>query len=911
MRTRDKICILVLAVCGIVTLLEIPNLRSVWQQAGIAGGFVEKMQGGRSYFALKESAAVTDPEAAHVWTCCTTEPNEQDLAVMLAAYPDNEFFLARLVWQLTRAELVDTRAVLAAVDRLLFLNPDNAYYHGMKGWVLCHEAQTLAQIREAVPCFQRAEAASLEYRPFELYEARVDRLCDLSRVGLFSRSQARENAHYLCFRYEDLTKTYRTWFATMESSDRVLLRDFCTALGEMSSRVIESAQDSEDLFDGTMLSGVCEGTLLNRYDLSEPEIRLRRFRASRYFASLHLGHPEMEELMTLAIVWLVLNLPGAMLMSLACLWVLVILVNAFRGRAEGPGSGPWAYLVFILGTLGFLPLVTLQFWLAEESIRLPCLFSLAGAWVLWRIIRRVSCIQLNRCMQGLLVIVFMSGLFIFVPSVFWLRTLTICVTLLLLGLAAICTPGHGLSSWHGLKRFFDRTGMIVFDRTNLVRVLSSILPVVWMILLAGIHVLAPRWSELPLMLNNSLSLYEPLPQADQATYERAILEKDQTNQSILTSPDDLPRHFNVAAPDDMGRLLAERKASGQTVSDHKLLVLCRGCGFDARDVLLAVLQDPNHPEALCRRARWDDSSVKAPLRWLFEREMTAYGIHVPRNEEASERMSDEYDPLEHASMLMEIAYCLVRLSEPEEVRAIMASLSDLMDKQAHHASQEVQTDPNSVFHGRPSSTRRFPWDLDDVEYVKERWIDILGLLPEVQAKALFKAHLQQTDYADLLGKKKIKELLLSFQMLGDREMAEHVFQKVTASAPTRKKYNVPLGVPFSDFKIIEETATEVDDSVARLRPLFHHLDKQSIPLLLRQMNGDNEAIRSFVVWRLTTLGYEWSDGELKAISQDPCWQVRLNGLFAGGSDTWTKAMNDEHCLVRATAQVLMFRSATP
>jgi hypothetical protein len=746
MRTRDKTWIFVLAVCGILTLSGIPNLKFGWQLAGIAREYVEKIGGGKSYLTLRETAAATDPEAAHVWTCCTTEPNEQDLAVLLAKYPDNEFFLARLVWQLTKAELVDTRAALAAVDRLQALNPDNAYYYSMKGWVLCHAAQTLAQIREAVSCFEQANAAAVLYRPIELYEARVERLCVLSGIGLLARSQAKTGGLNLCFRYEDLTKTYRRWFITMESSDPVLLRDFCTVLSEVSMRVIESARDYEGLIDGTLLSGPCERTLLGRYDLSETETKQRRLRASRYFALLQLNDPEIEDLMTLAMMWLILTLPGLMLASLPCLWVLVTIVNTLRGRARGPGPGLWAYLVFVLGSIGFLILVALQLSLASKLNGLLCLIGMAGALSLWGIMWPVASVQRNRCVQGLLLILFMSGLFTLLPPISWLRLLACCVTLLLLGLTAVHIPDCRLSSWYVLRQFFARTGTTVSARTNLVRMLSRILPVSWIILLAGIHVLVPRWSELPLLLSNSLSLYEPLPQADQATYERTILEKGLSDQSAPSIPDDLPRHIHVAMSDDMAEMLAERKASGQPVSDHKLLVLCRVCGFDTRPVLLAALQDANQPEALCRRARWNDPSVKPSLRRLFEREMTAHGIHVPQNEEALGRGTEAFEPLEYPSLLMEIANCLVKLSTPVEAQAVMTSLSDLMERQARHMSSDVDSDPNTMLPGTPNTPRRFPWDPDDVKYVKEYWLDMLGLLPEAQAKTLFKAYLQKTDY---------------------------------------------------------------------------------------------------------------------------------------------------------------------
>jgi hypothetical protein len=89
-----------------------------------------------------------------------------------------------------------------------------------------------------------------------------------------------------------------------------------------------------------------------------------------------------------------------------------------------------------------------------------------------------------------------------------------------------------------------------------------------------------------------------------------------------------------------------------------------------------------------------------------------------------------------------------------------------------------------------------------------------------------------------------------------------------------------------------------------LYSVFVHLNAESIPLLLEYLNSDNEQLRAFLVWRLTSLGYEWPRDRLRVLLKDPYWKVRLNVLFALEPNGLEKALDDQNAVVRIIAQML-------
>ena len=171
------------------------------------------------------------------------------------------------------------------------------------------------------------------------------------------------------------------------------------------------------------------------------------------------------------------------------------------------------------------------------------------------------------------------------------------------------------------------------------------------------------------------------------------------------------------------------------------------------------------------------------------------------------------------------------------------------------------------------------------------------------AKHLFKSYCQRTEFVDLYGKSDFDEFAALIEMLADRDLAEQIFLKVAETPPIEEKYDIPIGkiIYISDgpLPLLRKNAGH-----KFLEALFTHLNSESIPLLLEHLDSDNDQLRAFIVWRVTSLGYEWPGDQLQELLKDEYWKVRLNTLFALDKDNLAKAFDDENAVVRIVARIL-------
>jgi len=146
-----------------------------------------------------------------------------------------------------------------------------------------------------------------------------------------------------------------------------------------------------------------------------------------------------------------------------------------------------------------------------------------------------------------------------------------------------------------------------------------------------------------------------------------------------------------------------------------------------------------------------------------------------------------------------------------------------------------------------------------------------------------------------------------FARAGDRELAEWIFQKVAESPPTTEVSHypdgIPIGRPIRPSEVKKEKRRE-DIGYRYLEPTFPYLGNESIPMLLMHLGTDNDQLRAFIVWRVTSLGYEWPSDRLRELLKDSYWKVRLNVLFALDTDDLANALDDESAVVRIIAQML-------
>lgn len=130
-----------------------------------------------------------------------------------------------------------------------------------------------------------------------------------------------------------------------------------------------------------------------------------------------------------------------------------------------------------------------------------------------------------------------------------------------------------------------------------------------------------------------------------------------------------------------------------------------------------------------------------------------------------------------------------------------------------------------------------------------------------------------------------------------------ILETVIESPPVEESYDIPVGRTVSVFETKLQKHIK-DVSHRFLEAIYPHLNEESIPLLLEHLDSNNEQLRAFVVWRLTSLGYEWPRERLDALLKDGCWKVRLNALFAFDADDLKAALDDENGVVRVIAQIL-------
>jgi len=138
--------------------------------------------------------------------------------------------------------------------------------------------------------------------------------------------------------------------------------------------------------------------------------------------------------------------------------------------------------------------------------------------------------------------------------------------------------------------------------------------------------------------------------------------------------------------------------------------------------------------------------------------------------------------------------------------------------------------------------------------------------------------------------------------MADRDVAEQIFLKVAETSPIEDTYDIPIGkaISVSDGPL---PLLHKDAGHKFLEALFPHLNSESIPLLLEHLDSDNDQLRAFIVWRVTSLGYEWPDDQLQELLKDEYWKVRLNTIFALDADNLAKALDDENAVVRIVARM--------
>jgi hypothetical protein len=151
---------------------------------------------------------------------------------------------------------------------------------------------------------------------------------------------------------------------------------------------------------------------------------------------------------------------------------------------------------------------------------------------------------------------------------------------------------------------------------------------------------------------------------------------------------------------------------------------------------------------------------------------------------------------------------------------------------------------------------------------------------------------------------------------GDRELAEEIVGVLAQSLIPADSYGsitVPNEAEGSSGGLQRSSVYSLAMSLMRyrqkntapcLQAVFTHLSNESVPALLTHLDSDNDQLRAFLAWRLTTLGHKWPRDRLDKLLHDSYWEVRLNTLFALDANDLSKALADENAVVRIIARML-------
>jgi hypothetical protein len=391
-------------------------------------------------------------------------------------------------------------------------------------------------------------------------------------------------------------------------------------------------------------------------------------------------------------------------------------------------------------------------------------------------------------------------------------------------------------------------------------------------------------------------------------------------------------------PNDLAVLL-ERAKWGDGSAKERLV-----SAFDRRFAALGepfvqIRQAPNGVQGLILKARLADENAKRELDRLFVAKMTAL-LNAPLPAQDRERLGRELGDL------VTIHEALVGLSEHGHVGRFMRKnreRSNLLDRlliDADMLDLEPAVDPPEIDTERleslldiaealayvsdPREARaRFEWLMAPIleqrrqiresrrharseDYVEDglsAWLFYHAMrgLPYAESAALLHEYTKAVPLSDLI-EEEGEDFLGVLAKAGNRALAEQMLEYVSQSPPFGEVPDAPrhrIVLTREDFK-----THRGDISHEYLERVFGHLTAESVPALLEYLGSDNEQLRAFVVWRLTSLGYAWPDEQVAALLADGNWRVRLNALFACDSDDLATAVADENRVVRAIALIL-------
>ena len=529
-----------------------------------------------------------DPEAGEILRYAIKRDahyaGRRDLKALTAKYPENEFFLAELAARSAEAKKAELPDVLASVDRLLALDPNNAHHRYLRGWVLLQTPGGKERISEALHEFDVGNRLPQFSFPYRKYKQRVDRIAERAVLRKYDRPQMETFYPSLA----GIIDGGREWQSMDKGQRRELI-----AVGEaIADRVMQNAYDIESLCAGGEMMKRVEQVKLRDRTLTESEsktVRLRLAQAAalsdlryRWDDGLWLTHPSVGKMIPLFLpVWLLAILLAQHVRSGAA----VIPPKERRSGAFGTGITMLVALTTFIAlyrqqpftshrAITWLEIAWMIFWFSWVH----CAEGLAGSGkenATARTIRSKPEVAYGLLwLNGTLLLMISNSTFLWSGRfVGWSRGIPVLAVWLV-----FCAL-HWAST-------HDRQP--VFGRVR--RTLAVIVAISVAATLLALDAFGTNWHYESRAYAEPLTRCAPLPAATQETYEKTVLKANGAHYTIDRKPYPVPRNAELLAPDDMKEFLMRRQAEGKGLSRGQLQALLQDSLPDARPIISEAIR---------------------------------------------------------------------------------------------------------------------------------------------------------------------------------------------------------------------------------------------------------------------------------------------------------------------------------
>ncbi|HNY80226.1 MAG: hypothetical protein RBS72_11595 [Sedimentisphaerales bacterium] len=296
MKRTDLTWAAILVLLIAATVYEMPQIMGALR--GLRNMFIIDAKGHVTWV-LPDRLVALDPEAGDILryhlNTRLSEDAPEALRALVQKYPENQHLLSRLAEATVWSEPNQSEETLAMVDRLRTMDPNNAYYRYLRGWVLLTTPPGEEHPDEALQEFALGHDLPRLTLPYVQYKSRVDRLAEMAHLGQFDRPIIRPFYRDMPVGTTTLSYSEIVRIASLrsptDSTEHALDRAFQDAyrrqidsMARIAERAMASACDVDSLQSAAELAKDVEQTRLRRLDLTEAEAWQARLRLSQAIA---------------------------------------------------------------------------------------------------------------------------------------------------------------------------------------------------------------------------------------------------------------------------------------------------------------------------------------------------------------------------------------------------------------------------------------------------------------------------------------------------------------------------------------------------------------------------------------------------------------------------------------------------